>query len=357
VAINGLAPHTHHVTASSPVDGPLAEPGAVAATADVMSGVGLTVAAVARRLGVAPATLRTWDRRYGLGPSEHTAGAHRRYSSDDIARLEVMRSLVFQGVSPGDAARVALQADVAATESATASHLSDRVDATAADAVPPASPRRAGGGAVVPINGGSPRARGLARAALALDAPAVRRIVAESLAERGTIWTWDHLLAPVLIGVGERWQSTGQGIDLEHLLSESIVGALRDVADSVPETKASRPVLLASAPEDMHTLPLHAVAAGLAERGIPTRMLGARLPVDALVSAVRRSGPPAVMLWSHDDITGDPAVLTAVPSLRPAPFLAVGGPGWPADLPAGVTRVTDLNDAVMRLSGAVRGLG
>jgi hypothetical protein len=107
----------------------------------------------------------------------------------------------------------------------------------------------------------------------------------------------------------------------------------------------------------MHTLPLHAVAAGLAERGIPSRMLGARLPVDALVAAVRRSGPPAVMIWSHDDITGDPAVLTAVPSLRPAPFLAVGGPGWPAELPHGVTRVTDLTDAVTRLSGAVRGLG
>ncbi|MEY3685921.1 MAG: hypothetical protein RJB00_871, partial [Actinomycetota bacterium] len=29
----------------------------------------LTVASVARRLGIAPATLRTWDRRYGLGPS------------------------------------------------------------------------------------------------------------------------------------------------------------------------------------------------------------------------------------------------------------------------------------------------
>jgi transposase-like protein len=38
----------------------------------------LTVAAVASRLGVAPATLRTWDRRYGLGPSEHTAGAPSR---------------------------------------------------------------------------------------------------------------------------------------------------------------------------------------------------------------------------------------------------------------------------------------
>ncbi len=51
----------------------------------------LTVAAVARRLGVAPSTLRTWDRRYGLGPSAHTAGAHRRYSPADVARLMVMR--------------------------------------------------------------------------------------------------------------------------------------------------------------------------------------------------------------------------------------------------------------------------
>ncbi len=30
-----------------------------------------TVAAVARRLGIAPATLRTWSRWYGLGPADH----------------------------------------------------------------------------------------------------------------------------------------------------------------------------------------------------------------------------------------------------------------------------------------------
>jgi hypothetical protein len=34
----------------------------------------LSVGAVARRLGVAPATLRTWARRYGVGPSGHTTG-------------------------------------------------------------------------------------------------------------------------------------------------------------------------------------------------------------------------------------------------------------------------------------------
>ena len=53
---------------------------------------GLTVAAVARRLGVAPATLRTWDRRYGLGPTERVAGSHRRYSA--LAMLLRSRYLV-----------------------------------------------------------------------------------------------------------------------------------------------------------------------------------------------------------------------------------------------------------------------
>ncbi len=72
----------------------------------------LTVAAVAQRLGVAPATLRTWDRRYGLGPSGHAAGAHRRYSADDLARLVVMRRLALDGVAPQDAAKAALEADI-----------------------------------------------------------------------------------------------------------------------------------------------------------------------------------------------------------------------------------------------------
>src|SRR5215208_143396 len=75
----------------------------------------LTVAAVARRLGVAPPTLRTWDRRYGLGPSAHTAGAHRRYSPSDVARLMVMRRLTLQGVPPADAARYALATQGPAT--------------------------------------------------------------------------------------------------------------------------------------------------------------------------------------------------------------------------------------------------
>jgi len=69
----------------SPRPSPVADGDAPTASAPPY-GARLTVSAVAHRLGVAPATLRTWARRYGLGPSEHSAGEHRRYSAADLAR-------------------------------------------------------------------------------------------------------------------------------------------------------------------------------------------------------------------------------------------------------------------------------
>ena len=77
----------------------------------------VSVAVAARRLGVAPATLRTWDRRYGLGPSQRDGGTHRRYSHVDLARLDYMSALVRAGNSPAQAAAAALAREFSGTES------------------------------------------------------------------------------------------------------------------------------------------------------------------------------------------------------------------------------------------------
>ncbi|MET9157860.1 MerR family transcriptional regulator, partial [Streptomyces parvulus] len=61
--------------------------------ADARDAGGLTTGEVARRLGVAPTTVRSWDRRYGLGPAAHTGGRHRRWTGGDLARLERMCAL------------------------------------------------------------------------------------------------------------------------------------------------------------------------------------------------------------------------------------------------------------------------
>ncbi|MFD9480770.1 MerR family transcriptional regulator, partial [Streptomyces nojiriensis] len=68
---------------------------------------GVTTGAVARRLGVAPTTLRSWDRRYGIGPAAREDGRHRRWTSGDIAVLQEMCRLTASGVPPAEAARAA----------------------------------------------------------------------------------------------------------------------------------------------------------------------------------------------------------------------------------------------------------
>lgn len=288
------------------------------------------VSAVARRLGVAPATLRTWDRRYGLGPSAHTFGAHRRFSDADVERLQVMRRLTAAGVPPGDAARLVL---------------SGANESSAEPTAPEPVQHQAGGGRVVAMPGSSPDVRGLARAAMSLDAATVTATIRRSLRDHGVPTTWHGLVAPVLHGVGERWETTGEGVDVEHLLAESALAALRSSA--VPDPPGPARVLLACAPDDYHALPLHILAAALAERGIASRNLGGAVPSDALAAAVLRVGPAVVFLWSSLRTTGNPALLGDVPATSPAPSILLGGAGWwLEDLPARAAFSRDVPDAV-----------
>ena len=309
----------------------------------------LTVAAVARRLGVAPATLRTWDRRYGLGPTEHVAGAHRRYTARDLDRLTTMRRLTLDGVPPAEAARAALAGGGGGSGARDDAPLPDREGALAAGA------RRGGpGGRVLALPGADAAVRGLGRAAMALDGRAVTAALREQVQRHGVLHTWDSVLRPLLVAVGARWAATGEGVEVEHLLSESAAVVLREVATRAEEPPDRRPVLLAGAPDDQHVLPLHALGAGLAERGVASRTLGGALPGPALHAAVARTGPAVLFVWAQLPGTADARVLHALPVTRPATSVVVGGPGWSdGDLPRRVTLAADLPHAVALVEQAL----
>jgi MerR family transcriptional regulator, light-induced transcriptional regulator len=352
----GAGPHPAHVDtgpARAADDGAAASPEAFAAPA-VPDGPRYTVSAVAHRLGVAPATLRTWARRYGLGPTEHAAGAHRRYTAADVARLETMRRLTLDGVPPAEAARVASAAPSPALDGGSVAPgrvssgpMPDRHGRLASRGGP--------GGRVLALPGADGVVRGLGRAAMALDAHEVTRTVREQVEHHGVLHTWEHVLRPVLVAVGERWAATGQGVEVEHLVSDCTASVLRSVADRAGEAPGRRPALLSCAPDEQHALPLHALAAALAERGLGTRTLGPAMPADAIRAAVRRTGPALLFVWSQLPGTAGRAMLDELPVTRPPTSLVVGGPGWEHHpLPERVTVATDLPHA---LELAERALG
>ena len=285
----------------------------------------LTVAAVARRIGVAPATLRTWDRRYGLGPSSHEAGEHRRYCPSDLAQLTLMRRLIVSGVAPADAAvRAKAHSGSVSVEHEIQSFevREDVVDS-------------------------------LHRAAKSLDKNFVETLLRKDIADNGVIATWTEVIVPLLFLVGDEWAATGTGIEVEHMLSESIKRLLREGVSEIKEPLNTQPVLLASVGEELHCLALHALAAALAEKGIETFFLGARTPLEAISGMVKRAAPPAVFLWAQLEQNSDPKFFNELPVVRPAPRVIVGGPGWDRDSCADVVVAQDLTHACAEIERAV----
>jgi DNA-binding transcriptional MerR regulator len=65
-----------------------------------------SIGAVARMLDIPPATLRTWEERYGLPVPERSPGGHRLYSRDQVDQLRFVKAQLDQGISPADAHRL-----------------------------------------------------------------------------------------------------------------------------------------------------------------------------------------------------------------------------------------------------------
>jgi DNA-binding transcriptional MerR regulator len=271
-----------------------------------------TAGQVARHLGIAESTLRSWHRRYGIGPHGSEPGRYRRYSEADVARLQRMLDLINLGMLASEAAQA-----VQAGEGDAVSAERDVAD--------------------------------LVAAARATDSERCRVVLDSVLTRRGVVEAWESVCRPALVLVDADQRDDPDCIDIEHALSWAMLGALHR-APRPPILPGTPLVVLACVEAEHHTLPLAALAAALGAQRIPVRMLGAATPTQSLVRAVREKAPAALVLWSQRPGPAGPHILQLLSPYPPRLFTA--GPGWTLDGPAGVAHLASLTQALAALAAA-----
>ncbi|MEU4038497.1 MerR family transcriptional regulator [Streptomyces collinus] len=322
----------------------------------------MTTGQLARLLGVSPTTLRSWDRRYGLGPAVRVDGRHRRWSPDDVAMMRKMCRLTATGVSPAEAARLA-QRHARPADTARAPGGGTPLAAHEAEAEAVARHAQAGSG--LPLGRVRLECRGLARAAVRMDGLEVQQRLREAVAVHGPALAWEEVMAPALRAVGRKWRSSGERyVEIEHLLSWHISATLRhryvESAAAHGDRRAlALPLVLACPAGEYHTLSFEALAAVLADDGLTVLTLGGAVPPDALMSTVRRVAPAAVALWSQTRPTADlrlarrvAAARWGVRGARSSSPVLLCGPGWrsPTDGSADLRQAKSLREAVRVLT-------
>ena len=210
---------------------------------------GLNIAALSRRTGVNPDTLRKWEQRYRILQPMRTAGGQRRYSERDVARVEWLCERMREGYRIGEAATLLGTVDVTPARS-TRDHLRATLRAVE--------------------SGGE-----------------VGLLVDQAFALYGVDETLDGILAPLLREVGARWRRGEVTIAEEHAVSEAVRSRLGHLlADAGGGVRGT--VVLACAPGEHHELGLMMLAIALRRDGWKVTYLGADTPFEAAVALARK---------------------------------------------------------------------
>lgn len=196
-----------------------------------------TMSSVSDELGIPPSTLRTWERRYGLGPAQREAGARRRYQPEDVDRLRAMIHHVRAGMPAAEAAKRAL------TESVLL-------------------PRRG------PANAAQLRA-----VALSDDYPRLEEVLEAAVASHGLVHTWSRFVEPTLKSL----RSVPGGDPVGAAPALMLVNAFQRVCRSVYQSRPARSLVggdrIALITDSLHETAAQVVGVALAWYGCDASIL------------------------------------------------------------------------------------
>jgi methanogenic corrinoid protein MtbC1 len=275
-----------------------------------------TIKQASRSTGVAEATLRAWERRYGVVVPRRNESGYRLYDQEALAAVSTMRRLVGSGWSPREAAR--------AIRSGTVPVILETVD-------PPET------------SNGEKKPSAVTYMELFLSAAARMDTVGieESLDRGFALGSFEHVvdswLFPTLKALGEGWARGEIDVAGEHAASHAVHRRLSAAFEAAGSRSRGHTVVVGLPSGSQHDLGALAFATAIRRRGLDVLYLGANVPPSSWEAAVRsRSARAAVLsVVSPVDRPAAVAVVERLLTRDPVPLVCTGGASG-ADLAAGV---------------------
>jgi MerR family transcriptional regulator, light-induced transcriptional regulator len=276
-----------------------------------------TIKQAGLRAGLPIATIRAWERRYGVVNPTRTAGGYRLYDDDAIERLTAMRRLVeADGMRPSQAA-----AEVR-SRGATAAGSSMRLRGDDGELVRSADP-----GSTAPTDSTASVVAALLDATRRLDVAAFERLLDEAFAAQRFEAVVTTVVYPALRAIGEHWAAGEIDVAMEHAASEAIQGRLARFYDAAAEVTSTLDVVVGLPPGCQHEIGAMGFAVAARRRGLGVLYLGANVPVAswALTSDALGMAVAVVGAIGEDDVAEASAVVAALRSSTNPPAVVVGG--------------------------------
>jgi DNA-binding transcriptional MerR regulator/methylmalonyl-CoA mutase cobalamin-binding subunit len=293
-----------------------------------------TIGHAARLTGVPSATIRAWERRYGLVHPIRTEGGYRLYDEQGLQLLRAMGALVAAGWSPSQAAEH-LRSDVA--DSSAPGDLPDTP--WDAHAGPDAAGPAARSGAATSTSAGSADAPGesddssawdvtaLARGAAELDPAAVEDAVAQAFAAGPLEQVVEVWLMPALEMLGTQWRAGRVDVAGEHVVSATIHRRLAVELEATTANTGGPRVVVGLPRGAHHELGILTFTVMLRRAGLDVLYLGADLPAQHWVRVVQQQRPEAVVIGTPTaaDVLATRETVAALRAQDPTLRVHVGG--------------------------------
>lgn len=256
-----------------------------------------TIKAAAQMTAVPPATLRAWERRYGIGLAQRTNSGYRLYDEAALAEVQAMQQLIEGGWAAKQAADEVLRQRGAHLQPA-------------------------------PSPGALPGFDAFVSAARRLDDAAMGAVLDEVFATASFEHVCDGWLTPALHAVGDAWAEGTLDVAGEHFASAAVMRRLSAAYEAAAAHARGPRVLVGLPAGSVHAIAPLAIATALRRLGVNAVFLGSDLPPDAWASAAASDGVAAAVmsLTVASDAEAAQQVVGALRSQRPDLCIAVGGP-------------------------------